>query len=886
MTTPLEFWNRKHETYATEQFVHTPNRLAREAVEHLSPGSQILDLGCGQGQDSLFFAQNSLRVTACDISGYALDLFATEARRAGIETHQWDLTELPLPFPDGRFDAVYAHLSLHYFDGPTTRRIFADVARVLKPGGTFIALFNSDRDPESEQGREIEAGYREISPGNNKRFFAPADLAPLLGGGFDQPTMCYGRGTTKNADDEWIKLVVSSKRRSEPNGRYGTYLAFLGEEAASDSTRFGAKGAVVARLYRDGYRVPPGFVLSAQAYLDHMRSLALPDRGSYDTFEEWAAHVHSDVLSAPVPAQVQQLISVGIRYLPSAFKLIARSSAVGEDSANDSFAGQLESVHDMSPETLGAAVRRVWASAWSPAAAGYRQRRGLIHIDDLPVGVLVQRYVEPTWAGVMFTHSPTPGHDGPVVEAVPGRGETLVSGRADPSRFWLDDAGAIVRADHADGVALQPWFDELHTIGVELEKSFGTPQDIEWAISDRKLWIVQSRPITAGLASASVDPSDYRGVVIEVSAANEERIPAELAGKDKFKLRLTATRAGAAIGRGWLVSLDSAADADAESIDAIAATITANVERSPQVSMVLQRPARLDGEIVRQFAQVADLRDSMANLTRHIGSQLGRFDLIVTEIYRAEKSGISHLSGNTLVVEVAYGSYVPKGVVPTSLYIVNGSMIELKQSPLQETGVFIEDGAPVERRVDAHAELSSGQLTEIRRLTAAVNADYQDVSVEFGVLTDGTPYLIDIIPDMSPVGIDDIRVMSPGSLTGTARVTHSEELAAKSLNAHFYSERGGTDGVNGTSTTSAIIIAPRPFLALETYLNDFGPGGIAFVFEQGSLLGHLAIILREHGVPAIVVPDIRMLVHEGDTLTIDTSAENLLHIHGNEATIA
>lgn len=884
-TTSLDFWNDKHLSYATKDFVHMPNYFAREVAQNLQPGSAVLDLGCGQGQDSLYLAHQLMTVTACDFSQDALDMFAAEAQRAGVAVSRVDLSELPLPFPDAAFDAVYAHLVLHYFDRAATVQLFDEVARILRPGGSLYALFNSDRDPEATQGREIEPRYREIAPGNLKRFFTPGELGDLLGHQFEKPDASYGRGTTKNAEDEWVKLEVRRGKAGAPQGWSGV-IAFLGEERATDKAVFGGKGGTLGQLYRAGFPVPPGFVLSAGAYLDHLATLDLPARLDGEPFAQWARMVESEILAQPVPATAASAAANGTRHFPPGTPLIVRSSAVGEDSASDSFAGQLESISDVQATDLSQAIRQVWASAWSPRAAAYRERRGLTGLDDVPVAVLVQRFVEPDWAGVLFTRAPTPGDSGPVVEAVRGRGEELVSGRVDPYRFWLGSTGDVLRTDHDGVTALDTSIPELHAVGSRLEGLFGSPQDVEWAISAGVLWIVQSRPITAGLsASGTANVDSFRGAVRQVTAAHQSLIPADLAGKDKFKLRLIATATGAEISRGWLVSISNEPGPESKALGDIASTVTAEVERFPQVSMVLQKPARLDGEIVRQFTPVPDLEANLRMLVGQLGARMPEFDLIITEIYEAEKSGISHLAGGRLVVEVAYGSYVPKGVVPTSIYVTDETgQFDLKQSPLQESGIFIIDGKAVERAVGKRAELTSKQLNQIWQLTKAVASAYADVSVEFGVLEEGTPYLIDIIPDMSPIGVDDIRVMSPGRLTGAARVAESEELATKSLEAHFHSERGGEGTPAGRGCT--IVVAPRPFLALEDYLSQFGPGSVAFVFEQGSLLGHLAIILREHGVPAIVVPEIRSLVRDGDIITIDTAADDLLHVEAKDGSLA
>lgn len=658
----------------------------------------------------------------------------------------------------------------------------------------------------------------------------------------------------------------------------------LGNSAAADKLVYGGKASTLSRLKAAGFPVPAGVAVPSTSYIRHVGVLA-GQRPAEMPFKVWAAEVRERILSEPIPAGTVDMATDAISTLPAANSgWIVRSSAVGEDSASNSFAGQLDSFSDVEPEAMGDAIRSVWASAWSPRAADYRERRGLVSVADLPVAVLIQQFVEPVWAGVLFTTAPFPGSNEALIEAVRGRGEALVSGAVEPARYWLDSDGAVLRSDVSEPPGIDPrLLTELHAVGLRLADLLGGPQDIEWAVSGAGLCIVQSRPITTVSAPLpEADPAMFVGHVVEVSAANRIQIPGELADKDKFKLRLVATESDADISRGWLVSIQHRADAHAGMpLADVAALVAAHVERFPQVSMVLQRPGRLDGEIIRKFSSIDDLNENLNLMVQNVGSHHQSFDLIITEIYQAEKSGISHIVNGQLVVEVAYGSYVPKGVVPTSLYVTDADNApRLEQSVFQENGVFIEAGQAVERPVNATATLTADQLAVIEQLTQVVSAQYPDVSVEFGVLADGTPYLIDIIPDMLPVAIDNVRVMSAGQLTGIARVAASEELAARSLNAHFHSERSAE---RDSAMEATVIIAPRPFLALEDYLSRYETGSLAFVFEQGSLLGHLAIILRENKVPAIVAPDIRQLLDDGDTVTIDTSSEELFSVARTQA---
>jgi SAM-dependent methyltransferase len=863
MTAPLKFWESKHGTYATKAFVRRPNFFAQEIAGLVPPGARLLELGCGQGADALFFAGQGAQVTACDFSRFALDQFAKDAEAAGVREVELDLSDVPYPFDDDSFDIVYAHLSLHYFDTASTWRVLADIRRILRPGGRLLATFNSVRDPEVGEGIELgEPTYRELGPGDRKRYFSVDELAGLLGAGFTVLDAGYSRGTAKNPDDEFVRLVATTDDVPQAH--------VLGEPGSDDANCFGGKAATLSRLRAAGFRVPDGAVLAADAYLRHVRDVA-GKRPVDWSFGEWSATVRAAILAAPLPDTVLADLGRTAESLDSGSGIIVRSSAVGEDSAAHSFAGQLDSVSDVSAVTLGDAVRSVWASAWGTRAVTYREHRGLEAIEDLPVAVLIQPFIEPDLAGVHFTTAPTTGAGESVIEAVRGRGEGLVSGSAESVRYWLSSDGTVVQADGKRDELLDSVAGELHAVGRRLAETLGGPQDIEWVVKDGEMTIVQSRPITTGTARAA---ETFYGRVTPIAAGRETELPAELAEKDKFKLRLLATRAGVAISRGWWLSLGIEQPDDGAEPPELADRIVREVERFSQVSIVLQRPGRLGGEIVRRFSPTENLAENLSEVVARVGVQAPEFDLIVTEIYMAEKSGISHIVDGRLVIEVAYGSYVPKGVVPTALYVAGDDGVRLMRSPVQDEGIFIEAGQPVHRPVGKAATLSGDQINVIGRMTEVVGGAYPDVSVEFGVLADGTPYLIDIIPDMSPVALDDVRVMSAGRIRGVARVVDSADYAARSLDAHFHSDRGA----DASDLPPTVIAAPSPFLALEDHLGRHGVANVGFIFEHGSLLGHLAIILREHGVPAIVVPGIRERVSDGDVITVDTSSEELFRI--------
>ena len=166
--------------------------------------------------------------------------------------------------------------------------------------------------------------------------------------------------------------------------------------------------------------------------------------------------------------------------------LAVRSSAVGEDAADKSAAGQYETVLGVTLETLGAAINHVRSSTDRARAYGAGSE----------VAVVVQRQVPATRAGVAFSRDPVTGSDEVLVECVLGGGEAVVAGEVTPDRYRVSGESVHARAAGSvrtlrDDEALQ-----VATLVRQTEAGFGQPVDVEFCFENRTLWLVQCRPIT------------------------------------------------------------------------------------------------------------------------------------------------------------------------------------------------------------------------------------------------------------------------------------------------------------------------------------------------------------------------------------------------------
>ena len=262
-------------------------------------------------------------------------------------------------------------------------------------------------------------------------------------------------------------------------------------DEAHDESTYGGKAVSLGAALRAGLPVPSGFVLAAPFV---------------------------DRIAEQEPEAVATLAAQHI----AARRLAVRSSAVGEDSADASFAGQHATKLNVGRDEVAAAVRVVWESARSPAALSYRARKGLAL--DPRIAAVVQTLVEPLAAGVLFTRNPMTGADERVIEATWGLGEAVVSGAVTPDRYLLSGDGRLIdvtpglkdlkiwfgEGDGTIEVALHPdlhqapclqtpHLDALHELAERCQRVWGPHLDIEWAVDEANtVYLLQCRPITAG----------------------------------------------------------------------------------------------------------------------------------------------------------------------------------------------------------------------------------------------------------------------------------------------------------------------------------------------------------------------------------------------------
>jgi pyruvate,water dikinase len=266
-------------------------------------------------------------------------------------------------------------------------------------------------------------------------------------------------------------------------------VVWFRDERCRDVACAGGKGASLAALTAAGPQVPPGFVVASwvlERAVDGDLVRALLRDGERERVVELV-----QAAEPPRGAILAAYEDLG------GGPVAVRSSACAEDSETASYAGQQETYLNVSGGD--GVCRRVvdcWASFFSERAVFYRERKG--SLDDLRMGVVIQRMVTPAKSGVLFTVDPVQQRrDRMMVEAVFGLGEQVVSGHATPDHYVVDRGGELKRERLVNGgVLTRGDLVLLADLGRSLEERFGRPQDVEWAIADGKLYVLQSRPVT------------------------------------------------------------------------------------------------------------------------------------------------------------------------------------------------------------------------------------------------------------------------------------------------------------------------------------------------------------------------------------------------------
>ena len=308
------------------------------------------------------------------------------------------------------------------------------------------------------------------------------------------------------------------------------YIKWFKDTNKDDLAEVGGKTANLGEMTQAGFPVPDGFCVTSHAYLDFLKKNSLTNKikaclKSLDSEDSTALQSSSEDIRSlfkisSMPKATQKEITLAYQQLSKKKNpLVAvRSSATAEDLPEASFAGQQETFLNVSgTDQLLESVRACWASLFTARAIYYREQKGFDHF-QVAVAVPVQLMVQSDISGIMFTVDPiTNNEDVVTIEAVFGLGEGIVSGSITPDHYLLNkESLKIVEKKivpqkkmislKGETTVSPAWqkkqklpdqlVKKLAKIGIALEKHYQFPQDIEWAVENKKIAIVQTRPVT------------------------------------------------------------------------------------------------------------------------------------------------------------------------------------------------------------------------------------------------------------------------------------------------------------------------------------------------------------------------------------------------------
>lgn len=305
----------------------------------------------------------------------------------------------------------------------------------------------------------------------------------------------------------------------------------------------GGKGANLGVLIHAGLPVPPGFVVTVDAYRAHLEAANLKElikakleniaENDISAISEASECISSWIEESPMPSKVQEEVKTAFESFSknmsshSNLSVAVRSSATAEDLPSASFAGQHETYLGIGGiDEIIRHIKKCWASLWSSQAISYRISMGFEHL-KVDLAVIVQAMINAEAAGVMFTANPVNGRrDEILISAGYGLGEAVVSGLITPDTFIFSKSGSVKeqilgskekrimlsgngtvteevpmakRKAHCLG---NNELQQLTDLAKVVEEYYGCPMDTEWALSQGKVYMLQARPITTELSEA------------------------------------------------------------------------------------------------------------------------------------------------------------------------------------------------------------------------------------------------------------------------------------------------------------------------------------------------------------------------------------------------
>ena len=315
------------------------------------------------------------------------------------------------------------------------------------------------------------------------------------------------------------------------------YVVWFKEIDKHDIPLVGGKGANLGEMTKAGFPVPPGFIITSAAYFHFLdvtgikpaidKLLADCSVNNQKELQETSDKIRHLIMRQTIPDDIAQPVIQAYFHMDKGLLkhaiVAVRSSATAEDLPDASFAGQQETYLNVYGEAeLIQKIRGCWASLFTPRAIFYRATNKFDHF-KVGIAVPVQKMIQSEKSGVMFTLDPvTNDKEKVTIEAIFGLGEMIVQGKVTPDHYEVEkktmeitkrvvrtqekkmvkkghDENTTVLLNQKEGEKIKLTdleIKKLAELGIKLEKHYYFPQDVEWAIEDNHVYIVQTRPVT------------------------------------------------------------------------------------------------------------------------------------------------------------------------------------------------------------------------------------------------------------------------------------------------------------------------------------------------------------------------------------------------------
>ncbi|OLS18910.1 MAG: Phosphoenolpyruvate synthase [Candidatus Heimdallarchaeota archaeon LC_3] len=615
-----------------------------------------------------------------------------------------------------------------------------------------------------------------------------------------------------------------------------------------NAKEYGNKAQWLRWLFKNGFNVPKSFFLP--------RSLNLNN--------EHVKTELSDILKHFLHNQ--------------SFDIAIRSSSTSEDSVEESKAGHFNT--EIGLFSFEEVMKKIESVRDSTNAIS----------DSPPIGVILQEKIHSHYSGIAFSSSPLTGSKlTGLITYTQGLGDKLTSGEIEGNQIELQFNESEV--NFVKTIIFDEKINEIGVILKKLENLLNLPVDIEWALTEKMdLFLLQCRPMTGILYSDKQ--------IFQIKLENEKYIPNFVKNNDKIKIRLLADKYKVRSSLAHLFLFNNV-------------TKFPNIPKNIEIfrteycmgySTVILYPSTHQGNIQRLFAsnelndesflrychrygiRAIDNKNSV-NASLYKLLDLVRNDywttiIIVQEFYESDYSGIIKKINDSYIIEIVKGQFIAKGVLSPSFYVLDfDTNIISKNEIYQDQEVNISNGKIVENKYKEKFFVSFDKsalkiiINEFRDLLDNLNA-----VIEFALLQNKEnkiiPYLFDLIDDesISNLTFDDISsgILSRGEITG--KLTYIKELNSIKENVNFHFHNISTN--EKKEQENYIFYCQMPNISLLNLLNRNDSEKIGFIFEKGSILSHFAIILREKGIPAIILNS-ALNIDDNSIIRIDANSSNL-----------